>query len=101
MSKFEKHHLSRLPHSCYSPDTSPSGFWLFGFLSRILKDPDLSSSYAIEKAIAVPGMKSRASSTVKWTALRKLLGMDEKMLMSKPKLASSGLMNVEIGAVTR
>jgi transposase len=51
-SKFEKHHVSRLPHPPYSPDVSPSGWWLFGMLKRVLEDREFKSSHEIEKAIA-------------------------------------------------
>jgi hypothetical protein len=33
-SKFAKHHLSRMPHPPYSPDTSPCDLWLFGLSER-------------------------------------------------------------------
>jgi hypothetical protein len=50
-SKFEKHHVSRLPHPLCSPDMSPEDFWLFGIgmLKGVLKDHDFNSSDEIEE----------------------------------------------------
>jgi hypothetical protein len=52
-SKFEKHHVSRLPHLPHSPDISPYDFWLFGIrmLKIILKYREFNSSDKIEEAI--------------------------------------------------
>jgi hypothetical protein len=51
-SKINKNHISRMPHSPYSPDISPCDFWLFGILKQILRDREFSSSDEIENAIA-------------------------------------------------
>jgi hypothetical protein len=52
-SKFEKHHVSQLPHSTHSPDRNPCGFGLFGMLKRILKGYESNSSNEIEEAIMI------------------------------------------------
>jgi hypothetical protein len=53
VSKFEQHHIFRLPHQPYSPDISPCDFWLFGLLKGIMKDCEFHSSEEIEDAITV------------------------------------------------
>jgi hypothetical protein len=50
VSKFEKHHVSRLPHPSYSPDINPCDFWVFGMLKGVLKGCELNSSDEIEEA---------------------------------------------------
>jgi hypothetical protein len=52
-SKFDKHHIARLPHPLYSPDLSPCDFWLFGMLKGILKDREFRSRDEIEEAITM------------------------------------------------
>jgi hypothetical protein len=52
VSKFEKDHLSRFPHSLYSPDISPWDFWPFGMLKEIMKDCEYNLNDEIEEAIA-------------------------------------------------
>jgi transposase len=52
-SKFEQHHIFRLPHPPYSPDISPCDFWLFGLLKGIMKDRKFHSHKTIKKAITV------------------------------------------------
>jgi hypothetical protein len=52
-SRFEQHHIFRLPHRPYSPDISPCGFWLFGLLKGIMKDREFHSHEEIEEAITV------------------------------------------------
>jgi hypothetical protein len=52
-SKFEKHHIFRLPHPPYSPDRSPCDFWLFGLLTGIMKDGEFHSHDEIEVVITV------------------------------------------------
>jgi hypothetical protein len=51
--KFERHLVSRSPHSPYSPNINPCDFWFFGIgvLKGILKDREFNSSGAIEGAI--------------------------------------------------
>jgi hypothetical protein len=39
------------PHPAYSPDISPSDFWLFGFLKEKLKEQELMTSDGIIEAI--------------------------------------------------
>jgi hypothetical protein len=53
VSKFDKHHISRLPHPPYSPDLIPCEFWLFEMLKGILKDPESRSHDEIEGAITM------------------------------------------------
>jgi histone-lysine N-methyltransferase SETMAR len=53
MSKFDKHHIARLPHQPYSPDLSPCDFWFFGMLKGILKDREFHSHDEIEEAITM------------------------------------------------
>jgi hypothetical protein len=53
VSKFDKHHIARLPHSPYSPDLSPCDFWLFGMLKGILKDRELHLHDEIEEVITM------------------------------------------------
>jgi hypothetical protein len=50
-SKFEKYHVSRLPHSLYTPEINPCDFWLFGMLRGVLKNCDFNLSDDIEKEI--------------------------------------------------
>jgi hypothetical protein len=50
-SKFEKYHVSRLPHSLYSPEINPCDFWLFGMLKGVLKDREFHLSNEIEDVI--------------------------------------------------
>jgi hypothetical protein len=52
-SKFEQHHIFRLPHPPYSPDISPCDFWLFGLLKGIMKRREFHSHEEIEEAITV------------------------------------------------
>jgi transposase len=52
-SKFEQHHIFRLPHPPYSPEISPCEFWLFGLLKGIMKDRKFHSHEEIEEAITV------------------------------------------------
>jgi hypothetical protein len=52
-SKFDKHHIVRLPHPPDSPDLSPCDFWLFGMLKGILKDREFHSHDEIEEAISM------------------------------------------------
>jgi hypothetical protein len=52
-SKFEQHHIFRLPHPPYSPDIIPCDFWLFGLLKGITKDREFHSHEEIEEAIMV------------------------------------------------
>jgi hypothetical protein len=44
--------IERAPHPAYSPDISPYGSWLFGFLKEKLKEQELSISDEITEAIA-------------------------------------------------
>jgi hypothetical protein len=53
VSKFDKHHIERLPHPLYSPDLSSCDFWLLGMLKRILKDREFHSHDEIEEAITM------------------------------------------------
>jgi hypothetical protein len=53
VSKFEQHHIFRLPHPPYSPDISPCDFWLFGLLKGIMKDREFHCPELIEEAITV------------------------------------------------
>jgi histone-lysine N-methyltransferase SETMAR len=53
VSKFDKHHIARLPHPPYSPDLSPCNFWLFWMLKGILKDEEFHSHDEIEEAITM------------------------------------------------
>jgi hypothetical protein len=53
LSKFDKHHIARLPHPPYSPDLSPCDFWLFGMLKGIQEDRELHSHDEIEEAITM------------------------------------------------
>jgi hypothetical protein len=53
MSKFDRHHIARLPHPPHSPDLSPCDFWLFGILKGILKDRELHSRDETEKVITM------------------------------------------------
>jgi hypothetical protein len=53
VSKFDKHHIARLPHPHYSPDLSPDNFWLFEMLKGILKDREFHSHDEIEQAITM------------------------------------------------
>jgi histone-lysine N-methyltransferase SETMAR len=50
-SKFEQHHIFRLPHEPYSLDISPCDFWFFGLLKGIMKDREFHSHEEIEEAI--------------------------------------------------
>jgi hypothetical protein len=50
-SKFEKHHVSRLPHPPYFPNINPGDFGLFGMAKDVLKDCEFSSRDEIEEAI--------------------------------------------------
>jgi hypothetical protein len=50
-SKFEKHHVSRLPHPHYLLDINPCDFWLFEMLNGGLKNREFNSSDEIEGAI--------------------------------------------------
>jgi hypothetical protein len=52
-SKFEQHHIFRLPHPPYSPEISLCDFWLFGLLKGIMKDREFHSHEEIEEAIPV------------------------------------------------
>jgi hypothetical protein len=52
-SKFDKHHIARLPHPLYSPDLSPCDFWLFGLLKGIPKDREFHSHDEIEEAMTM------------------------------------------------
>jgi hypothetical protein len=52
-SKFERHHIFRLPHPAYSPYISQYDFWLFGLLKGILKDREFHSHEGIDEAITV------------------------------------------------
>jgi hypothetical protein len=52
-SKFDKHHIARVPLPPYSTDFSPCDFWLFGMLKGILKDREFRSHDEIEEAIAM------------------------------------------------
>jgi histone-lysine N-methyltransferase SETMAR len=52
-SKFEKHHVSRLPHPPYSPEMSPCNFWLFELLKEVLRDREFKSGHETEKAITM------------------------------------------------
>jgi hypothetical protein len=52
-SKFDKHHIARLPHPVYSPDLSPCDFWLFGIMKEILKNREFRSHDEIEEAITM------------------------------------------------
>jgi hypothetical protein len=53
ISEFEKHDVSRLPHSPYSPDISSYDFWFFGIgtLKGVLKDLQFNSSQETEEVI--------------------------------------------------
>jgi transposase len=42
--ELEHNKIERAPHPTYSPDISPCGFWLFGFLKEKLKEQELSTS---------------------------------------------------------
>jgi transposase len=52
-SKFEQHHIFRLPHPPYSPDINPCDFWHFGVLKGIMKDRKFHSHEDIKEAISV------------------------------------------------
>jgi hypothetical protein len=51
MSKSKKNHISRVPHTPYSADMTPSGFWLSDMLKQILTDREFSWSDDIEDTI--------------------------------------------------
>jgi histone-lysine N-methyltransferase SETMAR len=53
VSKFDKHHIARLPHPPYSPDLSPCDFWLFGMLKGILNGRGFHSYDEIEEAFTM------------------------------------------------
>jgi hypothetical protein len=53
VSKFNKHHITRLQRPPYLPDLSPCDFWLFGMLKEILKDREFHSHDEIEEAITM------------------------------------------------
>jgi histone-lysine N-methyltransferase SETMAR len=53
VSKFDKHHIARLPHPPYSPDLNPCDFWVFGMLKGILKDREFHLHDEIEEAITM------------------------------------------------
>jgi hypothetical protein len=53
VSKFDKHHVARLPRRPYSSDLSPCDFWVFGMLKGILKDREFHSYDEIEEAITM------------------------------------------------
>jgi hypothetical protein len=53
VSKFDKHHIARLPHPPYSPALSPCDFWFFEMLKGILKDREFRSHDVIEGAITI------------------------------------------------
>jgi hypothetical protein len=53
VSKFDKHHIARLPRPPYSPDLNPCDFWLFGMLKGILKDRDFHSHDEIKEVITM------------------------------------------------
>jgi hypothetical protein len=53
VSKFDKHHMVRLPHPSYSRDLSPCDFWLFWMLKGILKDQEFHAHDEIEEAITM------------------------------------------------
>jgi hypothetical protein len=53
VSKFDKHHIVRLPHPLYSPDLSPRDFWFFGRLKGIMKDQGFHPHDEIEEVITM------------------------------------------------
>jgi hypothetical protein len=53
MSKFDKHHIARLPHPHDSPDLNPCDFWVFGMLKGILKDREFHSHDETEEMITM------------------------------------------------
>jgi hypothetical protein len=57
VSKFETHHLLRLPSSILHQTQSPHDFWLFGMLKVVLKDGHVNSNDEIEEAIGPPRNK--------------------------------------------
>jgi hypothetical protein len=52
-SKFDRHHVSRLPHPLHLPDINSCDRWLFGIgiLKAVSKDRELNMSDEIEEAI--------------------------------------------------
>jgi hypothetical protein len=98
-SKFEQHHIFRLPHS---PDTSPCDFWLFGLLKGIIKDREFHSHEEIKGPLRWLGMTSllrtfRASSTTGCAALHGSLNMKESVFLNKNEMVSFDWVDVEIG----
>jgi hypothetical protein len=50
VSKFDKHHVARLPHPSRAPDLSPCDFWSFGMLKGIMKDREFHLHDEVEEA---------------------------------------------------
>jgi hypothetical protein len=62
--------IERAPHSAYSPDISPCGFWLFGFLKEKLKEQELSTSDESVRVLRPSGTTSL------WRVAERVLQMD-------------------------
>jgi hypothetical protein len=52
-SKFEKHHIFRLPHPPDLPYITACDFWLLALLKGMMKDREFHSHEEIEEAITV------------------------------------------------
>jgi histone-lysine N-methyltransferase SETMAR len=50
-SEIKKNHISRMPHTPYSPDINPCDFDLFEMLKQILRDREFSPTDEIEDTI--------------------------------------------------
>jgi histone-lysine N-methyltransferase SETMAR len=50
-TKLDRRRLGRAGHPPYSPDLSPCGFWVFGFLKEKLKDRQLRGVQSLHQAI--------------------------------------------------
>jgi hypothetical protein len=83
-SKFEKHHLSRMPHPFYSPDMSSTDFWIFGMLKRILKQEHFKLSREIEE------MRNDLTFTDGMSHLAWMIETREEEFRSNGELTSSG-----------
>jgi histone-lysine N-methyltransferase SETMAR len=50
--KLQKKHITRAPHSRYSPDMSPCDFWFFGMVKQKIKDREFCSAQDILRSLS-------------------------------------------------
>jgi hypothetical protein len=95
--KFEKHHISRLPHPPYSPDTSPCDFWLFGMLKGVLKHREFNLSDEIEEAITKVWDEMQRVFHNWMSRLTWVIENRENILFNQHEMVSWHVVNLKIG----